>query len=102
VAVDSMLESLRAHLPPERVERILQRFQDDAEALVQEMHEVIDEPTTLGRTVHRLRGKSLVVGADALASLCADLERHPAADDRQTQITAIGAEIQRLKQALAD
>ena len=97
-----MLESLRAHLPPERVERILQRFQEDADALLQEMHEVIDDPTTLGRTVHRLRGKSLVVGAEVLAGLCADLERHPAADDRHAQITAIGAEAQRLKQAPAD
>lgn len=97
----SMLESLRAHLPAERVDSIIQRFRSESASLAEALVDVADDPHVLGRSVHKLRGKALVVGADELASLCEVLERDPGAADRRTQIDRIIAEVSRLSRELA-
>jgi HPt (histidine-containing phosphotransfer) domain-containing protein len=100
MAADSMLASLRAHLPPERVDALVERFRTEALDLVEALRSCSNDATTLGRTAHRLRGKSLVIGAEALANLCATLERDPAADDRSAQLDAIESEVRRLADEL--
>lgn len=100
------LERLGQAAGEDLVSQLTELFLADAGARVAAMREGLsaDDPGSVGRSAHSLRGASANIGATDLALLCASLSDVAAADDLadgDSKVAAIEAEFERVSEALA-
>ena len=83
-ALDRLIET--AGGDPEFVGVLLDSFNDDAPAILEELRGGLsaDDDATVRRAAHTLKSNAATIGATALAALCADLEARARDRDLQT------------------
>jgi len=100
------LEQLGQAAGEDLVTQLTELFLADAGARVAAMRDGLsaDDPESIGRSAHSLRGASANIGATDLALLCASLSDIAAADaprDCEAKVAAIEVEFERVSSALA-
>ena len=79
------------------IDRLLLRFADAGGKLVAEIAAAVDDPPTLGRLAHQLKGAARAAGAISLGDLADSLEQ----SGRSADVTALLQEWQRVEAELA-
>ena len=93
-AIVERLDTLRAHVPPGTVERLLTAFVDDGSRCLADLNAALgrDDATGVARAAHAFKGAAASIGATALCELCESLEEL-CRDHRLTMVPQVLTEL---------